>query len=83
MYYDRCNKPVHVPIRSDVVKDLLEGLLQINPDERLGSSRGIIEVKEHPFFKDINWETLQAREPQPFLRRPPLEVDLLTSNFDE
>ncbi len=58
MYHDRCNKPVRVPIRSEVVKDLLEGLLQINPEVRLGSSKGITEVKEHPFFKDINWESL-------------------------
>lgn len=62
MYHDRCHKAVKVPnFRNALVKDLLEGLLKINPEERLGATRGIIEVKEHPFFEDINWDALEAR----------------------
>jgi hypothetical protein len=56
MYHDRCTKPVKVPhFRGDAVKDLLEGLLKNNPEERLGANRGIIEIKEHPFFSEIDW----------------------------
>lgn len=45
-------------ILGEVVKDLLQGLLKINPDERLGFSRGMAEVKEHAFFSDIDWSKL-------------------------
>ena len=39
-------------------KDFLQKLLVREPEKRLGSIRGIAELKEHIFFKDINWETL-------------------------
>lgn len=38
-------------------KNLLVSLLNKNPNKRLGAGiRDAKEVKEHPFFKDINWE---------------------------
>ena len=39
-------------------KDFLQKLLVREPEKRLGSMRGVEELKEHEFFKDINWETL-------------------------
>ena len=50
---------------SPVVKDLIDKLLNPNPDERLGC-RSAAEVKQHPFFKGIKWETLMT-ELGPFI----------------
>eukprot|EP01090_Pellita_catalonica_P023138 TRINITY_DN930_c0_g3_i1.p1 TRINITY_DN930_c0_g3~~TRINITY_DN930_c0_g3_i1.p1 ORF type:complete len:129 (-),score=28.46 TRINITY_DN930_c0_g3_i1:46-432(-) len=42
---------------SPEARDLLEQLLCEDPAQRLGS-KGAQEVKDHPFFKGINWGTL-------------------------
>lgn len=39
-------------------KDFLQKLLVRDPEKRLGSMRGVKELKEHPFFNGINWQTL-------------------------
>lgn len=41
--------------------DLIDKLLTEDPNQRLGS-KGAAEVKRHPFFKDINWDTLQRQK---------------------
>lgn len=46
---------------SEDAQDLLEGLLTRDPDRRFGSE----EVKEHPFFKDIDWDALNRKEIEP------------------
>lgn len=38
-------------------QDLIQKLLCSNPQERLGAN-GVQEIKEHPFFGDLNWDTL-------------------------
>ncbi|XP_051142972.1 probable serine/threonine protein kinase IRE isoform X2 [Andrographis paniculata] len=45
--------------------DLINKLLNENPVQRLGAT-GAGEVKSHPFFKDINWDTL-ARQKAAFI----------------
>ncbi|KAK7312074.1 hypothetical protein VNO77_35637 [Canavalia gladiata] len=45
--------------------DLMNKLLNENPVQRLGAT-GATEVKRHPFFKDINWDTL-ARQKAMFI----------------
>jgi len=40
-------------------KDLLEKLFVVDPKKRLGAG-GAHEIKEHPFFKEIDWEQLQS-----------------------
>ncbi|VFQ99604.1 unnamed protein product [Cuscuta campestris] len=45
--------------------DLIDKLLIENPLQRLGAT-GAGEVKQHPFFKDINWDTL-ARQKATFI----------------
>lgn len=45
--------------------DLIEKLLNKNPEKRLGKE-GAEEVKAHPFFKGIDWATLRENEP-PFI----------------
>ncbi|XP_010550576.1 PREDICTED: probable serine/threonine protein kinase IRE [Tarenaya hassleriana] len=41
--------------------DLIDKLLTENPVQRLGAT-GAGEVKQHPFFKDINWDTLARQK---------------------
>ncbi|XP_078444875.1 protein kinase superfamily protein isoform X2 [Wolffia australiana] len=57
--------------------DLIDKLLTEDPTRRLGS-QGAIEVKQHEFFKDINWDTL-ARQKAAFV--PESESALDTSYF--
>ncbi|KAM6598479.1 probable serine/threonine protein kinase IRE [Cannabis sativa] len=45
--------------------DLIDKLLTENPVQRLGTT-GASEVKRHPFFKDVNWDTL-ARQKAMFI----------------
>ncbi|XP_047339412.1 probable serine/threonine protein kinase IREH1 isoform X2 [Impatiens glandulifera] len=57
--------------------DLIDRLLIEDPHQRLGD-RGASEVKQHPFFRDINWDTL-ARQKAAFI--PDSGNDLDTSYF--
>ena len=42
------------------------------------------EIKEHPFFSDIDRLKLAHKVPQPSSRnRAPLEINMLSSNFDK
>ncbi|KAF6150851.1 hypothetical protein GIB67_020934 [Kingdonia uniflora] len=58
-------------------EDLIDGLLTEDPNQRLGAN-GASEVKQHAFFKDINWDTL-ARQKAAFV--PSSESPLDTSYF--
>ena len=59
-------------------KDLINKLLVMNPEERLGFN-GADEIKNHPYFKNIHWDTL-FEEPAPFT--PMLDDPELTDYFD-
>lgn len=51
---------------SKEVKDLLKGLLNPDPKQRLGSRRtGIKEIKNHKFFKGIDWAEVANRNLKP------------------
>ncbi|KAL4557345.1 hypothetical protein LXL04_035520 [Taraxacum kok-saghyz] len=58
-------------------QDLIDQLLTEDPNQRLGA-RGATEVKQHQFFRDINWDTL-ARQKAAFI--PSFESALDTSYF--
>ncbi|KAJ6418631.1 hypothetical protein OIU84_001907 [Salix udensis] len=62
---------------SPEAQDLIDRLLTEDPHQRLGA-RGASEVKQHVFFKDINWDTL-ARQKAAFV--PSSESALDTSYF--
>ncbi|KAF9276985.1 hypothetical protein BGZ68_009606, partial [Mortierella alpina] len=47
---------------SPEARDFMERLLCVDTEKRLGAN-GAEEVKNHPFFKDINWETLLSERP--------------------
>ncbi|GKA54191.1 probable serine/threonine protein kinase IREH1 isoform X1 [Tanacetum coccineum] len=42
-------------------QDLIDQLLTEDPNQRLGA-RGATEVKQHPYFRDINWDTLARQK---------------------
>ena len=44
---------------------------------------GILEIKGHPFFKEIDWWALSQKALMPGRKRLPLEVNILESNFDK
>ncbi|KAG7594481.1 Protein kinase domain [Arabidopsis thaliana x Arabidopsis arenosa] len=62
---------------SHEARDLIDRLLTEDPHQRLGA-RGAAEVKQHIFFKDINWNTL-AQQKAAFV--PDSENALDTSYF--
>jgi serine/threonine protein kinase len=53
-------------------RELISGLLNKDPAQRLGSKRGAADVKKHPFFKGINLALIRMLTPPevPGSRRP-------------
>ena len=51
------------------------------PANRLGSKRDAAELKEHAFFRTIDWDALSRKEITP-LFKPDVESDESTANFD-
>ena len=51
------------------------------PANRLGSKRDAAELKEHAFFKTIDWDALSRKEVAPPFK-PDVESDESTANFD-
>ena len=46
---------------SDEGKDIVSKLICVNPEKRLGS-KGIEEIMNHPWFKEINWDDLYEKK---------------------
>lgn len=70
------------------LKSLLEGLLQRDVSKRLGCQGGSAqEVKEHPFFKGIDWQQVYMQKYPPPLIPPRGEVNAADAfdigSFDE
>lgn len=59
-------------------RDIIEKLLERNPQKRLGFN-GVGEVKAHPFFKGVDWETLKTRK-APFVISPSLRISQMSPN---
>jgi serine/threonine protein kinase len=47
---------------SNNAKDLIKKLLCRDPRKRLGANKDSEEIKEHPFFEDINWQDVFNRK---------------------
>ena len=77
---------------------LLRALLEKNPNKRLGGSlKDAQEIKEHPYFKDVDWDKVYNKKIKPpifinymskmihFYKSPRLFVneDLLNNNTDK
>uniref|UniRef100_A0A0A9CSK9 non-specific serine/threonine protein kinase n=1 Tax=Arundo donax TaxID=35708 RepID=A0A0A9CSK9_ARUDO len=65
--------PASIPV-SLAGRQLMYQLLHRDPANRLGSYEGANEIKQHPFFHDINWALLRMQAP------PKLEVPLFSSD---
>ncbi|KAF7723673.1 hypothetical protein EC973_001764 [Apophysomyces ossiformis] len=63
---------------SPEARDFMERLMTLDPEKRLGAN-GPDEVKNHPFFKDIDWEKLLSESPS-FVPQPQNVED--TDYFD-
>uniref|UniRef100_A0A5B7B7G5 non-specific serine/threonine protein kinase n=1 Tax=Davidia involucrata TaxID=16924 RepID=A0A5B7B7G5_DAVIN len=61
--------PSSIPV-SLAARQLIHALLNRDPDSRLGSSSGANEIKQHPFFREINWPLIRCMSP------PPLDAPL-------
>ncbi|KAK4491565.1 hypothetical protein RD792_002317 [Penstemon davidsonii] len=57
--------PNHAPCGASEVhaRDLISGLLNKDPNRRLGSKRGAADVKTHPFFKGLNFALIRSVTP--------------------
>ncbi|KAM9333469.1 rhodopsin kinase GRK1b [Pholidichthys leucotaenia] len=67
------NDPVsYTPIFSKECKDICEGLMEKDPEKRLGfKNNNCTELKHQPFFREINWGRLEAGlQPPPFVPNP-------------
>ncbi|CAL5422190.1 unnamed protein product [Camellia sinensis] len=51
------------PLVSFQARDLIQGLLVKEPENRLGSERGAAEIKQHPFFDGLNWALIRCAIP--------------------
>ncbi|KFK39399.1 hypothetical protein AALP_AA3G240000 [Arabis alpina] len=60
---------------------LIRSLLVKDPNKRLGSNRGAVEIKEHAFFAGVRWDLLTEVLRPPFI---PLkdDVELTVGGFD-
>lgn len=68
MYRKILTEPLHFPhddkIMPPTARDLLTQLLDRRPDKRLGVG-GALTIKEHDFFKNIDWRKLLQRKYEP------------------
>jgi len=54
------------PVIQGEAKDLISKLLDVNPKTRLGSGpHGAKNIKNHPFFKTIDWHRLEQKQIEP------------------
>ncbi|XP_024080632.1 atypical protein kinase C isoform X2 [Cimex lectularius] len=76
-------KTIRIP-RSLSVKaaSVLKGFLNKKPEDRLGCCResGFMDIVNHPFFKSIEWETLEQKQVTPPYK-PRLDSDRDLANF--
>lgn len=47
---------------SDNLNDLLGQLFMRDPMKRIGAKGGIREIKDHPWFHELNWDLLKSRK---------------------
>uniref|UniRef100_A0A0D3ALA5 non-specific serine/threonine protein kinase n=1 Tax=Brassica oleracea var. oleracea TaxID=109376 RepID=A0A0D3ALA5_BRAOL len=67
--------PSSIPV-SLVCRQLINMLLNRDPSSRLGSKGGANEIKQHAFFRGINWPLIRGTEP------PPLDAPLRITEKD-
>lgn len=68
------------PVVSSRTRGLIVGLLEKNPRSRLGSVRGANEIKQQPFFEDINWALIRCIQPPKLSSGNDLDADVSAQN---
>ncbi|KDQ20690.1 hypothetical protein BOTBODRAFT_26708 [Botryobasidium botryosum FD-172 SS1] len=83
MYKNICFGKIRFPrgVIGEDGKQFVKGLLNRNPKNRLGAQRDAEELKEHSFFKTIDWRALSLKQVTPPFK-PVVESDESTANFD-
>ncbi|KAI0921773.1 hypothetical protein AcW2_006648 [Taiwanofungus camphoratus] len=83
MYKNICFGKIRFPkgVINEEGKQFVKGLLNRNPKHRLGAQRDAEELKEHPFFKSIDWVALSRKQVTPPFK-PSVESDESVANFD-
>jgi len=83
MYKNICFGKIRFPkgVINEDGKQFVKGLLNRNPKHRLGAQRDAAELKEHAFFKTIDWEALSRKQVTPPFK-PVVESDESVANFD-
>ena len=83
MYDNILHKPLRLrPHITPSARNLLEGLLQKNKEQRLGSGiGGAKDIRAHPFFRTINWDDLYHKRIEPPFN-PNVSGDLDLRHFD-
>nr|AML77467.1 putative LOV domain-containing protein [Dacrydium balansae] len=67
--------PKSVPVSLSAIQ-LIHGLLNRDPKNRLGSYSGANEIRQHPFFKGVNWALIRSMKP------PELDASAPTTGQD-
>jgi serine/threonine protein kinase len=70
---------------SRTAASIMQGLMAKVPNMRLGcKSAGKNEIKEHPFYKDVDWDKLEAKGvTPPYVPQKATNVEDAAKNFDE
>ncbi|XP_060193726.1 serine/threonine-protein kinase D6PK-like [Lycium barbarum] len=63
------------PSVSFAARDLIRGLLVKEPQHRLAYRRGATEIKQHPFFQNVNWALIRCASP-PDVPKPSMIYDM-------
>ena len=64
---DLYKKRIFIPdYVTDEAEDLLNQLLEVNPQNRLGFGEdGVDKIKNHPYFKDVKWDDVKNKKINP------------------
>jgi serine/threonine protein kinase len=83
MYRNICFGKIKFPRGAigDDGKQFVKGLLNRNPKHRLGAKNDAQDLKDHPFFKDIDFVALSQKQLTPPFK-PSVESDESVANFD-
>lgn len=71
---------MHIPSQSNLTREATDLILRLcsSSDRRMGKNAG--EVKAHPFFNSIDFDTDLRQQKAPYI--PKIEYPTDTSNFD-
>ena len=64
---------------SDELDDLLQRLTHKLPKQRLGNKSGASEIKNHPFFRNVDWDAVIQKRTKP----PIIPANRVRSSLDK